>query len=84
MSTIRDCGGDFPDRERKRRGLRRETWLDFAAYCQIPEKAASRLLNEQIEALAASLELIHASLLPDDLRRAYAEIIRENTDILSP
>jgi serine/threonine-protein kinase HipA len=67
----------------KRSGLTRGTWMEFAAYCQLPEKAAWRLLDEQVQAFASSRELIHASLLPDDLKAKYEEILQENTAILT-
>ena len=67
----------------KKSGLVRRSWLEFAEYSQIPERAATTLLNEQIEALEPSLELIHASFLPDDQKVQYEEIVRRNTAILS-
>ena len=33
----------------KKSNLNRQVWLDFAGYSQIPERAAVRLLQEQIE-----------------------------------
>lgn len=66
----------------KKSGLTRRSWLDFAEYGQIPERAATTLLNEQIDALESSLELIHASLLPDDQKAQYEEILRQNTEVL--
>jgi serine/threonine-protein kinase HipA len=67
----------------KKSGLVRRSWLDFAEYSQIPERAATTLLSEQIAALELSLGLIHASLLPDDQKVQYEEIVRRNTAILS-
>jgi serine/threonine-protein kinase HipA len=67
----------------RKSGLVRRSWLDFAEYSQIPERAAATLLSEQIEALEPSLGLIHASFLPDDQKVQYEEIVRRNTAILS-
>ncbi|MGO8750353.1 MAG: type II toxin-antitoxin system HipA family toxin [Thermoguttaceae bacterium] len=66
----------------KRSNLNRQLWLDFAEYSQIPERAAVRLLNEQIDALNPSLILIEASFLPDELKSQYQEIVRQNTELL--
>lgn len=44
----------------KKSNLTRQTWLDFAAYCQIPPKAAIRVLNQQIDTLDQALTLIQA------------------------
>ena len=65
----------------KKSGLVRQSWLDFAEYSQIPERAAVTLLSEQIDALAASLELIEASFLPDEQKAQYEEIVRQNTEL---
>lgn len=67
----------------KKSNLSRKLWLDFARYCQIPERAAVRLLSEQVEALEPAVALIHNSLLPDDLKAEYEAILRENTEQLS-
>jgi serine/threonine-protein kinase HipA len=67
----------------KKSGLVRQSWLDFAEYSNIPERAAVTLLSEQMEGLEPSLELIHASFLPDDQKTQYEEIVRRNTAILS-
>lgn len=63
--------------------LTRRMWLDFARYCGIPEKAAKRLLSEQIEALESALHLISASFLPEEMKEQYEGIIRKNTAVLS-
>jgi serine/threonine-protein kinase HipA len=66
----------------KRSNLSRQVWLDFAKYSQIPERAAARLLQEQIDAFEASLRCIEASFLPDELKSQYRDIIRQNTELL--
>ncbi len=67
----------------KKSNLSRQLWLDFAEYSQIPERAAVRLLNEQIDALEPSLALIEASFLPNELKAQYQEIVRQTTELLS-
>jgi serine/threonine-protein kinase HipA len=66
----------------KKNNLTRREWLDFAQYSQIPERAAVRLLGEQIDALAASLGLIESSFLPDQQKAQYEQIVRQNTELL--
>jgi serine/threonine-protein kinase HipA len=67
----------------KKNDLTRRSWLDFAGYCEIPERAAIRLLNDQIEITEPSVGLIHASFLPDELKAQYEAIVRQNTASLS-
>jgi hypothetical protein len=66
----------------KKSNLTRRLWFDFAQYSQIPERAAARLLEEQIDALGPSLHFIGASFLPDELKSRYQDIVRQNTDLL--
>ena len=66
----------------KKSNLTRKSWMDFAIYCQIPPKAAIRLLNQQAVILDEAVSLIRASYLPDDLKGEYEEIVRENTATL--
>lgn len=61
----------------------RRIWIDFAEYCGIPEKAAKRLLSEQIDALEPALRFISASFLPNEMKEQYEEIVRKNTTILA-
>lgn len=66
----------------KRSNLAKQHWLDFAEYAGLPERAAVRLLQEQIDALDPSLRFIDASFLPDDLKSQYQDIVRQNTELL--
>ena len=61
----------------------RRKWLDFAEYCEIPERAAKRLLSQQIDALEPAIELISSSFLPDEMQETCEQIVRENTATLS-
>ena len=65
------------------RNFTRRKWFDFAEYCQIPERAAKRLLSEQNEALEPALRLISASFLPDQIKEQYEGFLRENTSVLT-
>ena len=66
----------------KRSNLSRRLWFDFAEYSRIPERAAARLLQEQIDALEPALRKIEASFLPVELKNHYQAIVRENTELL--
>ena len=68
----------------KKSNLNRKVWLEFAAYCQIPERAADRLLSEQIAALEPAVGLIRNAFLPDDQKAEYESILREHTATLVP
>ncbi len=57
-------------------------WLDFAAYCGLPAKAAATLLSEQIDALSAVTNLIQQSFLPAVKKEQYSQSIIERTEIL--
>ena len=60
----------------------RRNWLQFAEYCRIPERAAKRLISEQIDTLDGALRLISASFLPDDMKEQYEAFLRQNTSVL--
>lgn len=63
--------------------LRRDRWLHFAEYCEIPERAAKRLISNQIDALEPAQQLIAASFLPDEMKEQYEEILRQKTSALT-
>ena len=65
------------------KNFKRRTWLDFAEYCEIPEKAAKRLISEQIETLEPAIRLISASFLPEQMKEQYAVFLRRNTSVLT-
>ena len=61
----------------------RRKWLDFAEYCKIPKRAAERLITNQIDALAPSIDLISKSFLSQEMKEKYEEMIRANTAVLN-
>jgi serine/threonine-protein kinase HipA len=61
----------------------RRKWLDFAEYCELPERAAKRVIADQIDALEPATKLIAASYLSDAMKEEYEAILRENTAALS-
>jgi len=67
----------------RQKSFSRRDWLQFAEYCQIPERAAKNLISRQIEALEPALRLISASFLPDRMKEQYQGFLRENTSVLT-
>jgi serine/threonine-protein kinase HipA len=67
----------------RNKNLTRRHWLDFAAHCQLPERAAKRLLSDQIEALEPALRLISSSFLSGEHQQQYVEFVRQNTAMLA-
>jgi serine/threonine-protein kinase HipA len=63
--------------------LTRRKWLDFAEYCEIPAKAATRLISDQIDVLEPALHLISASYLPNEMKERYEAFLRQNTSVLT-
>ncbi len=66
----------------KKKNLTRRSWLDLAEYCGLPEKAAKRIIDDQIKALAPSLKAISQSFLPEEMKSEFKGTIEETTDIL--
>jgi serine/threonine-protein kinase HipA len=62
--------------------LTRAKWLKFAGYCQIPERAARRVLSEQIDALEPALDLVARSYLPETMKEPFERILRKSTAAL--
>jgi serine/threonine-protein kinase HipA len=67
----------------KKKNITRRMWLNFAEYCEIPERAAKRVIGEQTDVLDEALDLIARSFLPERGKTRYEEILRENTAVLS-
>ncbi len=67
----------------KRNNLALKDWLDFADYCDLPQRVADRLIAEQVDALNPSMNLIEASFLPEDLKSRYKQLVIENTRLIS-
>jgi serine/threonine-protein kinase HipA len=61
----------------RRSELTRKTWREFAAYCAIPEKTASRVLEKQCAIVGAAVELIDACFLPVEQKHALRALIHE-------
>lgn len=66
----------------KRDGLTRTDWLALADYCQIPPRAAHRVLGELVSAFDEAAVLISRSALPESMKSDYRELLRSRTEIL--
>lgn len=67
----------------KQASLTRQTWLDFATYCDLPRRAAERALGAQRDALPDLLRLVERSLLPDEMKAQYEKIVRTHARLLT-
>jgi serine/threonine-protein kinase HipA len=67
----------------KKANLTRRSWLDFAKYCEIPQKAAERLLADQIDATQPAIELIESCFLAEELKKQFKEIVKQSTATLA-
>lgn len=63
----------------KKGDLRRNTWLKFARYCQLPEKSAKRVLDKQLSVRDEAARLIDRSFLPVEQKDTYKALIAERT-----
>ena len=55
----------------------RKKWFAFAEACKLPTPAAERVLAEIGAAVAGAPEVIDASLLPDDMKGTYGDLVRD-------
>ena len=67
----------------KNKNLTRRSWLNLAEYCGLPEKAAKRIIDDQIKAFNPSLKTISQSFLPEEMKSEFKDVIQETTGILS-
>lgn len=63
--------------------LTRNNWLEFAEYCEVPEKAAVRMIDQQAAALTNAVTLIDSSFLPVDQKEDFKKLIADRTSSLS-
>lgn len=59
----------------KKDNLRRRNWLDYAAYCKLPERAATRVLRELRDVLPECIALVERSPLPDSMKATYNDLL---------
>lgn len=63
----------------KKDNLHHKDWLRFAEYCQLPEKAASRLLQEQRNAHAGAVAIIENSFLPLEQKQQFTQLLTDRS-----
>ncbi len=63
----------------KKDRLKPETWRNFAHYCGIPARAASRVINEVVETRDQAASLINKSFLSSEMRERYIALIDKRT-----
>jgi serine/threonine-protein kinase HipA len=66
----------------KKDNFRRETWLKFAEYCQLPAKPVQRILDKQVAVLSEATRLINRCFLPSEQKKEYQQLITERTTSL--
>lgn len=67
----------------KESNIRRNDWLKFAEYCQLPEKMANKILEKISGQIPQAVKLIHQSYLPEDQKQAYVELIDRRGTMLA-
>jgi serine/threonine-protein kinase HipA len=67
----------------KKDHLQRGSWREFAEFCQLPARAADRVLDKQTSILAEGLSLIDRSFLPKEQKESYKALIEERTTELN-
>jgi serine/threonine-protein kinase HipA len=63
----------------KKDKLNRKVWLEFAKYCRLSQRAASRVLDRQTASLDKANVLIEHSFLPDDQKKDYIDLLSSRT-----
>lgn len=73
-----------PCRKRpKKWTIRRNDWMRFAAYCGLPEKAATRVLDQMAAMLKPGTELIGRGFLPAEQIKAFRELLSDRAASLA-
>ncbi len=63
----------------KKDKLHRKDWMAFAAFCQLPEKTAARVLDKQASVAGESVALIDRCFLPNDQKVAFKQLVADRT-----
>ncbi len=63
----------------KKDNLDRDTWLEFAKYARLSDKAASRVLDRQSAVKTDATALVDRSFLPAEMKTQYRSLIDERT-----
>lgn len=68
----------------KKRNLRKKDFLIFAKECELPEKAAARMMDKIVSLKSKYLDLCAQSLLPDSLKKRFAALMEKRCEVLQP
>ena len=60
-----------------KKNITRKQWLALAKACQLPERAAVRVLAETANAEGDALELVRSSYLPAEMKAQYAAMLTQ-------
>ncbi len=66
----------------KNDNLQRGSWRTFAKVCNLPDRAAKRVLDKQSSILEEAQCLIDRSFLPQDHKESYKSLVEERTNEL--
>lgn len=67
----------------KKDRLDRADWLAFAKYCALPEKAATRVLDEMAAAVGPATDFVARSFLPAEQIKDFSRLLSERTASLA-
>ena len=68
----------------KKQNLRKKDFLIFAKECELPEKAAARMMDKMVSLKSKYLDLCAQSLLPDSLKKRFATLMEKRCEVLQP
>jgi serine/threonine-protein kinase HipA len=63
----------------KKDRLDRADWLEFARYCNLPEKPATRVVDELAAVLPEATARIDRSFLPPEQKKEFTELVTERS-----
>jgi len=66
----------------KKANLTLRTWLNYAEYCGIPERAASRILKKIVDTTGEAIGLIARSFLNQEMKEAYSALLQARSRAL--
>jgi serine/threonine-protein kinase HipA len=66
-----------------KKNVTRRQWMKYAEHCRVTPRAAERILREIVAALDDCTAMIGRSALPDEMKTAYATLIRTRGPVLA-
>jgi serine/threonine-protein kinase HipA len=65
-----------------KKDVNRRQWMELARACQLPPRAAERVLRETASACEQAEALVGRSFLPSEMKEAYRSLLQERTALL--